>query len=273
MRCPFWKAIAISACRRLMRRYGSMSIRNRPAAVVWIRHTKTPGRPCAPTEPPQVMRNQSSTACSDCATDTCKEKPLDLRGGVICMRPSPSKNPAAYALSTSSASIDLAFHCMGGYGNFDRRIQVRMGRVSTRDTEEPGSRTTIGLRTMPTVTTRLAGIGRGDVDDPDTGQCRVVGDEGPELAEGPAVQHSPPAFPNRFPSARSNPFQVFKRNPTLGAFRRADNGLGQTLVHITRKSLLAPAPLPEQPLGALGSLLLELLLELLPKTATSRAPD
>jgi hypothetical protein len=87
----------------------------------------------------------------------------------------------------------------------------------------------MGLLARPTATPRQAGIGRVGVDDPDAGQCRCVGDEGPEWEEGPTVQYSPPAFPNRSPSALSNPLQVFTRNPTLGAFRRADNGLGQTM--------------------------------------------
>src|SRR5689334_21299069 len=82
-----------------------------------------------------------------------------------------------------------------------------MGRVATRDTEELGLGTAIGLLAMPTATARLAGIGRVDVDDRDTGQCRFVGDEGPELEDGPTVQHAPPAFPNRFPARSRIPFR------------------------------------------------------------------
>ena len=117
-----------------------------------------------------------------------------------------------------------------------RRVQVRMGGVSTRDTEELRLRLAIGFLTMPTVATGLAGIGRIDVDHPHTSQRRLVGDEGAKLEECPTVQHSPLAL-NRSLRAFADVLEVFKRNPARSAFRRLHNGLAQTVVDVASEAL------------------------------------
>lgn len=139
-----------------------------------------------------------------------------------------------------------------------------MGGEPTGTTEEVGLRMTIGPLTMPAAAACLAGIRGVDVDHPHACQRRLIGNEGAELKEGPTVQYSPLALPNR--SLRAcRPFsdvrQVFQRNPARSALRRLHNRLRETMVHVFGKTLLASAAFSEQPFRALRPFLLELLPE------------
>src|SRR5262245_58512322 len=86
--------------------------------------------------------------------------------------------------------------------------------------------------TILTAATGLAGRGGVYQDQRHTGQRRLVGNEGAKLEKGPTMQHSPLAFANRSPAADMR--QIFQRNSSAGAFRRADKGLAHTVVHVTR---------------------------------------
>src|SRR5262249_55723847 len=127
--------------------------------------------------------------------------------------------------------------------------------------EELRLRTTIGLLTMPTAATGLAGIGGADVDHTHTCPRRLVGNEGAELGESPTVQHSPGALANRFSGAVTDGPQIFESNPASGAFRRAEKGLRHTVVHILGEPFFFAATLLQEALGGLRSLLLRLLPE------------
>ncbi len=137
-----------------------------------------------------------------------------------------------------------------------RRVQVRVAGETTADAEEPSLRLPIGLLTMPTTTTGLAGIGRVDVDYQHADQRRLVGHEGPELEERPIVQHAPLA--RGTVDSAADVLEVFKSDAAPCVFCRADKGLRQTVVDVARKPLLAPTAFPEQPLGRLRTLHLEL---------------
>src|SRR5262249_13530012 len=71
------------------------------------------------------------------------------------------------------------------------------------------------------------------------------------------VQHTPLAFPNRFPDAFADALEVFKRDPTPGAFRRLHDGLADTVVDIAVEPLLTVPALADQALRTLGAPLLE----------------
>ena len=176
-------------------------------------------------------------------------------GEIVCQHPRRKRGACSYPARGAAS---------GGMTAARRAIFIAAFRSAWAENphdlhKELRLRLSIGLLTMPALAARLAGIGRVHIDHPHPRQCRLVGDEGAELKEGPRVQHSPLAFLNRFPSAFADVREVFKRNPALGAFRRADKGLRQTVIHVLGEALLAPAALPEQPLGRLRALLLELL--------------
>ena len=140
-----------------------------------------------------------------------------------------------------------------------------MGGEPTRATEELRLRFPIGLLTMPTGATGLTGIRRVDIDHPHACQRRLIGNESAELQEAPRVQHPPLAL--RTVDSAADIRQVFQRHAAPCAFRRADHGLRQTVIHILAETFLTSAALPEQALGRLRTLLLQLL----PKTAKASA--
>src|SRR5258708_21654793 len=72
------------------------------------------------------------------------------------------------------------------------------------------------------------------------------------------MQHTPLALPNRLPRAVSDALKVLKGDSALGALRRADKGLADAMVYVTCETAFPSAALPEQSLGRLRSLLLEL---------------
>src|SRR5215467_12869675 len=91
--------------------------------------------------------------------------------------PSPSNKPAAYAFSSSVNILtsinrpqqpicNLLFSGTGLVMEVRRRVQVRMGRVAARDTEEMRLGCSIGFLALPATATGLAGVGRVDVDHP-----------------------------------------------------------------------------------------------------------
>src|SRR5262249_6735362 len=84
--------------------------------------------------------------------------------------------------------------------NVDRRVHTRMGGEPTERiaTQELRLQLAIGLLAVPTAATGLAGVGRVNVDQRHACQRGLVGDERPQLKEGPTVQHSSLALPNRF---------------------------------------------------------------------------
>ena len=135
-----------------------------------------------------------------------------------------------------------------------------MGGEPTGMTEELRLSPTIGLLTMPTGATGLAGIRRVDVDHAHACEGRLIGDEGAKLEKTPTMQHSPLAL-NRSLRTGSYTLQVFQGNPTRSAFRRVDNRLRQTMVHISRKALFTPAAFSEQAFCRFCTFLLQLLTE------------
>src|SRR5262245_26969957 len=138
------------------------------------------------------------------------------------------------------------------------RVQIGMGGETARPAQELRLRATIGLLTMPTTAARLAGVGRVDIDHWHARQLRLVGDEGPQLQEGPTVQHSPLAFANRSLRTLTDALEVFEGDPARSAFRRLHDGLANAVVDIAAEPLLAATALADQSLGAFGVLLLEL---------------
>src|SRR5262249_18318237 len=137
----------------------------------------------------------------------------------------------------------------------------------TRDAEELRLIATIGPLAVPTPRTGLAGIGWVHVDDPHASQRCLVGNEGAQLPERPIVQHSPLALRNRLLRAFADMREVFQRNPTRSAFRRAHNGLADAVVDVSAESLFPAATRPQPPRGGLRALLLQLL----PEAAVARS--
>lgn len=86
---------------------------------------------------------------------------------------------------------------------------------------------------------------------------RLVGDLPLQIAKGPGVE-SLSLWP-RSPYPLAYAFEVFEGNAALGAFGRSNDLLGDDVVRVAREALLLPPSLLEEPLRALGPLLLELL--------------
>src|SRR5579872_1820416 len=125
-----------------------------------------------------------------------------------------------------------------------------MGGEPARPAKEPRLRDTIRLLTMPTAATRLAGIGRVHVHHWHTGQPRLVGNERAQLRERPTVQHSPLALGTV--DATADALKVLKRDSASCVFRRADNGLAETVVDILAEASLASTALLQEVLARRG---------------------
>ena len=141
----------------------------------------------------------------------------------------------------------------------DTDVQGRdgVGRASepARHTFESGLPAPVGPAGVVARRALLRGVGRVHEHDGDTGQRRLVSDEGAELMEAPGFQRGPLRLPSLYPLA--DPPQVLQGDPTTGAFRLGHDLLGDAVVHVPgHPGFLSTAHL-EQAFGALGALALE----------------
>jgi len=105
---------------------------------------------------------------------------------------------------------------------------------------DDGRRDVVGKPSEAARRTRPAGVARIDKADGDPGQRRLVGDEGAELPEGPAMQRG--ALRPRNPNPRADVRQVLQRDPSLRAFGRRHELLADPVVCIVSKaSLFVPS--------------------------------
>jgi hypothetical protein len=123
-----------------------------------------------------------------------------------------------------------------------------MSPMITGSTMELGLTNSIGLLAMTTPATGLAGIGGVKPLDRHACQPGLVGDEVPELIEGPSVEAIPlpPAEPDPFADAP----QVFKGNPANGALRRSNEILADAVVGIAAVPALPQFGTDQCPMAA-----------------------
>lgn len=124
---------------------------------------------------------------------------------------------------------------------------------ATRELGLTGTVVPVGVAALGAL---LAGVGRVDVGQRNPGPPRLVGKEVAELGERPGVQAGPLVLAEPYPCADAR--QVLKGNSAPGALSGRDDSLGDAVVSVDGEPGLPSAPPLQEPLGALGSLGLQL---------------
>lgn len=120
-------------------------------------------------------------------------------------------------------------------------------------TDEFRLRLAIGLRDIPALATRPAGISGIDQEDGDPCQLCLVADKSQKLIKSPLSKSLPLAFFNRDPE----PFKVLKGNSPSGVLRQPDNPFSNGVIGVALKSAFSARQLFKVPLGRFCSFLLE----------------
>ncbi len=125
----------------------------------------------------------------------------------------------------------------------------------------------VGFLTMSTGRTGPAGMARVHQDQAHTSPGRLVGEELPQVSEGPGMPLVALLSSNRCPL--SDACQVFQRECLARYEGFLDQSLADAVVDVSLKAALSPAHLLQAPLGRLGTDLLEYLAALVGALAHS----
>ncbi len=172
--------------------------------------------------------------------------------------------------SPGEASFDVIARSVrlvdGSPADILRRDVVGEPSEAAGHTVEVGLGGTVRAGHVPAAGTGLGRVVRIDVYHGDAGQAGLVLDEGPELAEGPAVERGPLSATNRDPLA--DPLEVLQGECPAGALRAGHELLGDTVIDIGLKAPFLPPAEPEAPRRRPGAFGLEL-----PAEATVAVPE
>src|SRR5450756_257541 len=124
--------------------------------------------------------------------------------------------------------------------------------MPARCTEERRLIRTVGLVDTAALGTGSAGVPGINIHDLDALECSLVLDEVAQLPEGPTMDDSPLAFPNREPLADSP--EVFEGDAPRGVFGPSHQSLADSVVHVGLEASLSTTTGSKQSFGRLGSL-------------------
>ncbi len=129
--------------------------------------------------------------------------------------------------------------------------------VSAVAADEPGLAGPVAFVGVVTGGAALAGVGRIDSDDRHTCAGCFVGEELPELGEGPAGVCGALGLAEPYPFTDAG--RLFDGDPASGAFSLGHDPLGNLVVHIRGEPSLTPDALAQQTFRRLGVLGLQFL--------------
>lgn len=141
--------------------------------------------------------------------------------------------------------------------NHARRVDVGIRALPAGETHEVVAGLSVGLLDVAAGSAFARCVARIDVADGKSGTLALVGDLGLQITEGPRVEDS--SLLPRGPYPTADTIEVFDGDSTVGAVGHSDDLLRDTMVRVAREALFLQLTLPQEPPGALGSLLLELL--------------
>lgn len=136
-------------------------------------------------------------------------------------------------------------------GNHQCGVHVGVSGITTTCTKE--LRLSLSVRLINTTASRAGATCVPWVygNHEDTSKFSLVLDKGSQLRKRPGVDNPPLTLPNRYPLGDT--LDVFKCNPTVGAFGQSHQLLTNAVINVSLEAPFFAAPLLQFPLGRLGA--------------------
>jgi len=135
-------------------------------------------------------------------------------------------------------------------GDVHRRLDVGLCGKATRATSKYRLTLAVGFRDVAASRTRSAGISSVHGDDRDTHQLTLILDELSKLGKAPA--RHPGSLTTPKPCAVADAPQIFKGDPTTGAFGFGNEPFTDAMIHVAAKAGLPSPGLFNGPAGVLA---------------------